>query len=203
MLTPLVVKRFIQRPLGQGNRDRKDAQGRRRVGQPQEGKGWPPQEAVLVECRPLEHVREQLLKQQTMLRTSLQALPQPPLVSKRARKQRRHTLRWLDQQGQALEAERLGLLAQRYATERTRLCSLPGIGGKTAGWWLLLAGGFARLDNDRQLLARAGLSPREHRSGTSLRGRARIPNRGGALLGGKRLLCRFAAKKKNRAGQAR
>ena len=202
VLNPLVVKRFIQMHLGKGKSDRKDAQWLLRFGQQQEVKCWQPEEAVLVECRQLEQVREQLLKQQTMLRNSLEALQQHPVVSKLVLKQLRHSLRLLDQQVQALEAELLGLLEQRYATEMTLLCSIPGIGRKTAGLLLLFAGGFARLDNYRQLIAMAGLSPREHSSGTSIRGRARITKMGGALIRSKLFMCSFAAKKRNRACQA-
>ena len=67
---------------------------------------------------------------------------------------------------------------------------------------LLFAGGFARLDTYRQLIAKAGLSPREHASGTSVRGKARITKMGGALLRGKLFVCSFSAKKSNAACNA-
>jgi hypothetical protein len=54
------------------------------------------------------------------------------------------------------------------------LCSIPGIGRKTAGMLLLFAGGFQRFDNYRQLIALACLSLREYSSGTSVRGKVRI-----------------------------
>ena len=55
------------------------------------------------------------------------------------------------------------------------LCSIPGIGRKTVGMLLLLAGGFIRFDNYRQVITLAGLSPREHTPGTSIRGKVRMP----------------------------
>ncbi|QKG55154.1 transposase [Hymenobacter sp. BRD67] len=60
---------------------------------------------------------------------------------------------------QALETELLTLLETRFSREMTLLRSIPGIGRKTAGLLLLFAGGFTRLDNYRQLIAKAGLSP--------------------------------------------
>jgi transposase len=96
------------------------------------------------------------------------------------------------EEGQTKEAraELLALLEQRFAPEMALLCSIPGIGRKTAGLLLLLAGGFARLDTYRPLVAKAGLSPREHTCGSSLRGKGRLTQMGGGVLRGKLFLCR-------------
>jgi transposase len=67
---------------------------------------------------------------------------------------------------------------------------------------LLFAGGFTRLDNYRQLIAMAGLSPREHTSGTSIRGKVRITKMGGGLIRSKLFVCSFSAKRSNLACQA-
>ncbi|WP_324680347.1 IS110 family transposase [Hymenobacter sp. GOD-10R] len=202
VLNPLVIKRFIQMHLGKGKSDRKDAQWLLRYGQQQAVKLWQPDETVLVECRQLEQVSEQLLKQKTMVTNSLEALQQQPVVSKLALKRLQQTCQQLAQQLRDIETELLRLLEQRYAHEMSLLCSIPGIGRKTAGLLLLFAGGFARLDNYRQLIAKAGLSPREHSSGTSVRGKVRITKMGGALIRGKLFMCSFAAKKRNTACQA-
>jgi transposase len=74
VLNPLVIKRFIQMHLGKGKSDRKDAQWLLRYGQQQPLKVWQPDEAILVECRQLEQVNEQLLKQKTMISNALEAL---------------------------------------------------------------------------------------------------------------------------------
>lgn len=103
---------------------------------------------------------------------------------------------------QALEAELLTLLETRFNQEMALLRSMPGIGRKTAGLLLLFAGGFTRLDNYRQLIAKAGLSPREYTSGTSVRGKVRITKRGGGLIRGKLFMCSFAAIKFNAACKA-
>jgi transposase len=56
-------------------------------------------------------------------------------------------LKTLTQQVAAVEAELLALLEQYFAAEKTLLCSIPGIGRKTAGMLLLFTDGFTRLDN--------------------------------------------------------
>jgi transposase len=86
VLNPLVIKRFIQMHLSKSKTDRKDAQWLLRYGQQQTLKVWQPDETVLVECRQLEQVNEQLLKQKNMLSNALEALQQQPIVSKLALK---------------------------------------------------------------------------------------------------------------------
>lgn len=151
---------------------------------------------MLVECRQLEQVNEQLIKQKNMIINALEALQRQPIISKQALKRLQQTLKNLTQQ---VEAELLDLLEQRFATEMTLLCSIPGIGRKTAGMLLLFTGGFAHLDNYRQLIAMAGLSPREHTSGTSIRSKVRITKMGGGLIRGKLFMYSFSAKKTNAA----
>ncbi|OUJ70031.1 IS110 family RNA-guided transposase [Hymenobacter crusticola] len=202
VLNPLVIKRFIQMHLSKGKSDRKDAQWLLRYGQQQPVTLWQPDEAVLVECRQLEQVTEQLLKQKTMVSNSLEALQRQPVISKTALKRLQQTLKVLTQQVEAVEAELLFLLEQRFSKEIALLCSIPGLGRKTASMLLLFAGGFRQLDNYRQLIAMAGLSPREHSSGTSIRGKVRITKMGGGLIRGKLFMCSFSAKKKNAACQA-
>lgn len=202
VLNPLVVKRFIQMHLGKGKSDRKDAQWLLRYGQQQPTPRWQPDEAVLVECRQLEQATELLIRQQTMLRNALEALQHQPVVSPSAAKHLQQALRRLEQQVQQLEAELLANVEQRYAVEMPLLCSIPGIGRKTAALLLLFAGGFTRLDNYRQLIAKAGLCPREHTSGTSVRGKARITKMGGGLIRSKLFLCSWSARKANAACKA-
>lgn len=202
VVNPLVIKRFIQMHLGKGKTDRKDAQWLLRYGQQQPVKRWQPDETVLVECRQLEQVTEQLLKQKTMVANSLEALQQQPVISPLAQQHLQQMWQLLDDQGRALEAELLTLLDQRFTQEISLLCSIPGIGRKTAGMLLLFAGGFTHFDNYRQLIAKAGLCPREHTSGTSVRGKARITKMGGGLLRSKLFVCSFSAKKSNAACKA-
>lgn len=86
VVNPLVVRRFSQLHLGKGKSDRKDAQWLLRCGQRQRPAPWLPDDAVLVECRQLEQVSEQLvseqlIRQKTMTLDSLEALAQHPVVS--------------------------------------------------------------------------------------------------------------------------
>lgn len=202
VLNPLVVRRFIQMHLGKGKSDRKDAQWLLRYGQQQPLPAWQAEAPVLVECRQMEQVMEQFIRQRTMVSNSLQGLQHQPVVSAVARKRLQQTLKLLDQQIKALEAELLALLEQQYAREMPLLCSIPGIGRKTAAQLLLFAKGFTQVQNYRQLVAKAGLCPREYSSGTSVRGKTRITRMGGGLIRSKLFMCSFAAKQSNAACKA-
>ncbi len=202
VLNPLIIKRFIQMHLSKGKSDRKDAQWLLRYGQQQATTPWQPDETLLVECRQLEQVSEQLLKQKTMVTNSLEALTQQPVSSPVALQQLQRTKQTLEEQLHTIENELLALLEERYTQEMGLLRSIPGIGRKTAGMLLLFADGFTPYSNYRQLIAKAGLSPREHTSGTSIRGRVRITKMGGGLIRSKLYLCSLSAKRANAACKA-
>lgn len=182
VLNSLVVQRFIQMRLGQGKSDRKDAQWLVRYGQQQPLPAWQPEASMLLECQQLEQVMAQFIRQRTMVSNSPQGLQQQPVGRAVARKRLQQTLKLLDQQIKALEAELLALLEQHYAREMPLLCSIPGIGRKTAAQLLLSAKGFTQVQNYRQLVAKADLCPREYNSGSSVRGKTRITRMGGGLM---------------------
>ena len=202
VLNPVVVKRFIQMHLGKGKSDRKDAQWLLRYGQQQATPRWQPEEAVLVECRQLEQVIELLIRQKTMVHNALEALQAQPVVSPAALAPLHQSLLALAEQVQQLEAQLLTTVEERYAAEMPLLCSIPGIGRKTAAYRLPFAGGFTGFQNHRQLIAKAGLCPREFSSGTSVRGKARITKMGGALIRSKLFMCSWSARKANAACRA-
>jgi transposase len=202
VLNPLVVKRFIQMHLGKGKSDRKDAQWLLRYGQQQTTPRWQPEATVLVECRQLEQATELLIRQKTMVHNALEALQVQPVVSPTALKQLQQTLLQLEEQVQHLEAELLATVEQHYRQQMPLLQSIPGIGRKTAAYLLLFAGGFTGFQNYRQLIAKAGLCPREFSSGTSVRGKARITKMGGALIRSKLFMCSWSARRANGACRA-
>ena len=196
---PVIIKRYIQMHLGKGKSDRKDAQWIMRYGEQNQVACWQPEESVIVECRQLEQVIEQLIKQRTMVINSLEALERQPVVSSLAVKSLKQTLKMLEKQIKQLEDKLVVSLEMSFKKEMELLSSIPGIGRKTAAMLLLFYGGFRNMDNYRQLIAKAGLSPREYTSGTSIRGKVRITKMGGGLIRSKLFMCSFSAKKSNAA----
>jgi len=202
VVNPVIIKRYIQMHLGKGKSDKKDAQWIRRYGEQNQVAYWRPEEQIIMECRQLEQVMEQLIKQKTMVFNSLEALERQPVKSQLAAKSLKQTLKTLEKQIKQLEDRLLENLEKAFAKEIKLLSSIPGIGRKTAGMLLLFAGGFRHVNNYRQLIAKAGLSHREYTSGTSIRGKVRITKMGGSLIRSKLFMCSFSAKKSNAACKA-
>ncbi len=202
VVNPVIIKRYIQMHLGKGKSDKKDAQWIKRYGEQNQAALWQPEQPVIVECRQLEQVTEQLIKQRTMVINSLEALEQQPVVSVLAVKSLKQTLQMLDKQVKQIQEKLLVTLEKAFEREIKLLSSIPGIGRKTAGMLLLFTGDFKKIDNYRQLIAKAGLSPREYTSGTSIRGKTRITKMGGSLIRSKLYVCSFSAKRSNAACKA-
>jgi len=202
VVNPIIIKRYIQMHLGKGKSDKKDAQWIMRYGEQNQVAPWQPEEQIIVECRQLEQLTEQLIKQKTMVINSLEALERQPIVSKLAVKSLEQTLKMLEKQVKQIQDSLLATLEKAFAKEIKLLSSIPGIGKKTAGMLLLFAGGFRNVNNYRQLIAKAGLSPREYTSGSSIRGKVKITKMGGSLIRSKLFMCSFSAKKSNAACKA-
>lgn len=66
--------------------------------------------------------------------------------------------------------------------QRTLLDSVPGLGDKTIPVLLAYYGGAPRFDKAREAVAFAGLDPRQHESGSSVRGKPRMSKVGHAPL---------------------
>ncbi|RZK29985.1 MAG: IS110 family transposase [Hymenobacter sp.] len=94
------------------------------------------------------------------------------------------TGRHLEQQVAQLEAALLARVEAHDARKLPLLCSIPGIGRKTAAQLLSFTDGFTQVQSYRQLIAKAGLCPRQYQSGTSVRGQTRITKRSGARIRG-------------------
>lgn len=199
VINPVVIKRFVQMHLGKGKSDKKDAQWIMRYGQQNQVKQWQPEAPLLVECRQLEQAIEQLIKQKTMLSNSLEALERQPVKCLLVVKGLKQTSKLLQRQIGQMERELEGKLASVFSKEMDLLASIPGIGRKTAGMLLLFAGGFEHMASYRQLIAKAGLCPREHTSGTSIRGKVRITKMGAGLIRSKLYMCSLTAMKGNAA----
>lgn len=202
VINPVVIKRFVQMHLGKGKSDKKDAQWIMRYGQQNQVKQWQPEAPLLVECRQLEQVIEQLIKQKTMISNSMEALERQPITCLLVIKNLKQTLKLLQKQVRQMELELQERLASLFSREMDLLASIPGIGKKTAGMLLLFAGGFQGMASYRQLIAKAGLCPREYTSGTSIRGRVRITKMGGSLIRSKLYMCSLTAMKGNAACRA-
>jgi transposase len=94
------------------------------------------------------------------------------------------TIKFLEKQIDDLNSGLRKLAKEHPETDKDikRLCSIPGIGETTAFSLLTEIGDVSRFSNVKQLVAHAGLAPKEHASGTSVKGKSMINKRGAKKL---------------------
>jgi transposase len=93
-------------------------------------------------------------------------------------------LQTLGQQIQHWQTKIRSLVAEQADLKKQSqlLCTIPGVAHKTACAILALAGDLRRFDSSGALARFAGLCPRLHKSGTSVRGRSALCKMGHARL---------------------
>jgi transposase len=80
-----------------------------------------------------------------------------------------------------------------------RLRTIPGLGKRAVSLLVIYTDGFSKMKGYRQLIALAGLAPREHISGSSVRGRKGICKMGNGYLRSVLYMCAMSAIKHNHA----
>ena len=89
----------------------------------------------------------------------------------------------LDEQLAALDQEiSTTVQSGAWAASAMLLLSIPGIGIQCTAWLLVTTINFTLCDTPEALVAYAGLSPLQHQSGTSIRGRPHVGRGGNARL---------------------
>jgi transposase len=93
-------------------------------------------------------------------------------------------LDWLDEQIKQIIQTINNHIDQNPTLQQQRelLDSIPGIGERTSAVLLAFYADTSRFNNSRQAAAFAGLDPRQHQSGSSVRGKPRISKVGHAFL---------------------
>ncbi|PRP66018.1 IS110 family RNA-guided transposase [Nonlabens agnitus] len=197
LLNPLSVKRFIQMRLKRVKTDKSDAEMIRSYGLQEKVAIYQNKsvesKAMLQTCSMLEVY----LKQRTMLKNKLHGEKTLGEPSEVLVKSLQCSITHMDQQIQVLENELADLVKMLYGNQKAHLCSIPGIGDRTAIYLLALTDGFSRFQTASQLISYAGMSPVIRESGSSVRGRSRISKMGNRRLRNLMFMCAFNACKHN------
>jgi transposase len=148
--------------------------------QTQQPELWTAPEPELEALQMMVRYREEL---QQMLQQERNRLESLPAHSPMATFIRQH-IDFMQTQLEQVHKEIHQHLSQTHSltADYQLLQSIPGIGQLTAAVLLAEVGHFGRFDKVGQLVAYAGLSPQERRSGSSVRGRTKISKRGNARL---------------------
>lgn len=202
VVNPLQVRRFAQSQLRRSKTDRTDAQLLSQFGRAFAPPVHQPTALWVSQLQQRQALLDLLVGQRTALRNHRHALRQAP---------------WPDPVSEAALNEELGRLDKRVdelqksltqdaqaqgGANYARLRTIPGVGPRIAGALLLAGPGLKAFAGWRQAVAYAGLCPRHHESGSSVRGRPRLSKLGDGRLRRLLYLGAWSACRANPACQA-
>lgn len=190
VVNPLVIKRFAQMRLRLAKTDSKMIQ---RYGESEGPALWNPPQEFVSQAFEINGLVSLLIRQRTALKNKLHSVSQKPgnfsIVTKAITKE----VQQLDRQVASLESSMEQLIRSHQGELFVNLCSIPGIGKKTAMFLIVVTNGFANFENSKQLSAYLGLAPTIRRSGSSVRGQSRISKTGNGAIRNLLFMCSFTA----------
>lgn len=196
---PTRVKRFIQMQLERNKSDRKDAHWLYRYGVEREPSQWQLPAEESLKCAQIMGSVDLYTRQATMIQNQLHSLDQVPVVCPEVVKSLQKSLRSVKAEIRKLEHQLQDLLQVWQGEQLKCISSIPGLGKRAVALLIVYTEGFTKVQNHRQLIALAGLAPREHTSGTSVRGRKGICKMGNGYLRNVLYMCSLSAIKHNEA----
>jgi len=199
VVNPLSVKRFIQMRLKTTKTDKSDARMIRIYGEYEDPKLWQPSSEYIIEANELHKLIDLLLRQRTALKNKLHGLRSKGIIRSSVVVSVRRQIRNLDKEVSTLELKLEDLIKEYQADLLTRLCTIPGIGKRTAIFLIVLTNGFEKFENSRQLISYFGLDPTIYESGSSIRGRSRISKTGNNHIRNLLFMCSFTACEHNKS----
>lgn len=199
VVNPLSVKRFIQMRLKTSKTDKLDAQMIREYGESEQPKLWTPPSNLIIEATELHKLIELLVRQRAGLKNRLHALESKGFTRSLVATSVRRQIRNLSNEIADLELK-LESVIKKYAPDLlTRLCSIPGVGKRTAIYLIVVTQGFEKFESSRQLISYFGLNPVIRESGSSVRGKSRISKTGDNQVRKLLFMCAFTACEHNKA----
>ena len=199
VVNPLSIKRFIQMRLKTFKTDKADAKMIRLYGEAENPDIWQPPSEYIIEANELHKLIALLLKHRTALKNKLHGLIAKGITKSPVVTSVRRQIRNLDNEVSTLELKLEEVVKAHQADLITRLCSIPGIGKRTAIYLIVITQGFENFETSRQLISYFGLDPTIHESGSSVRGRSRIRKTGNNHIRNLLFMCSFTACEHNKS----
>jgi transposase len=180
ILNPAVLKAFRQSTLTRTKNDRTDARLLARYAALHHPKPWTPPAPEVRELQALARRLESLHQMHQQERNRLTSNGRSTVVAESVQT----ILAALE-----AEIERVEKLVQDHVQQHPQLkaqhdllCTIPGIGAKTATTLLAECGDLRMYSDARALAAYAGLTPKQHQSGSSVHGKPRLSKIGSDRL---------------------
>jgi transposase len=198
VVNAMVIKRFIQMQLEKNKSDKKDAAWICKYAISQQPQLWQAPQEHIIRAKQMQTAIMQLTKQRTAIINAGKSLEQMPVISRESKRSYQRMIDQLNKEIVLLEKSLDELLKQHEEKKMAVLQTIPGIGKRTVAMMIIATDGFRKVDNYRQLSSWAGLSPKEYRSGKSIRGKVRISKMGGKELRNMLYMCSLTAIKCNK-----
>ncbi|MDA7625678.1 IS110 family transposase [bacterium] len=148
----------------------------------------------------VQNAHHAMMKQQRMLKNQLHALDQLPFVETTARNAYEQILQSVELQIQQLEEQLLELDEdEEYQRIKSFVCSVTGIGQRTAHAMMLASNCFENFETADELSKFFGLTPNSHYSGSSIRKKGRITKMGAHYVRALLYMCSRSAIRYNHA----
>lgn len=189
----LSIKRYGQMKFKRNKNDRADAELIWSYAEDQGVELWTPDPEYLEECRSMQVVISMYLKQNTQLKNKLEFLESKGEKTGSVVRSLRKQLKRVRSEIETLEKEMQAMIKENDQELLSCLCSIPGVGMKTAMFLIVHTGGLQGFGSAKQLIAYLGMAPTEKRSGTSVNGSRRISRAGNPKLRSMMFLCSFTA----------
>jgi transposase len=196
---PIAVKRFIQMHLERNKSDKKDARWLYFYAKHRETAEWTLPQKEQLYCTQIMGSIDLYSRQVVMMTNQLHSLGQLPLQMKEVIKSLEKMKRKTESEIRKLEIQLHTLLQNWQGEQLKNITSIPGLGKRAVALLIVYTEGFKKISNYRQLIALAGLAPRQHTSGTSIRGRKGICKMGNGHLRNVLYMCSLSAIKHNKA----
>jgi transposase len=199
VVNPLVIKRFAQMRLRLAKTDKADANIIRQYAEAEKPEVWSPPHEYIAQACEINGLIMLLIRHRTALKNKLHSVNHKEgkfsMILETLQKQ----IENLDQEISKLETSMEKLIKEYQGEMLTSLCSIPGIGKKTAMFLIVLTDAFRSFENSKQLCAYLGLAPTIKMSGKSVRGKSRISKAGNSVMRNLLFMCSFTACERNKA----
>lgn len=179
--------------------DKKDATWLYFYAKSRETSAWvlPPKEQLY--CAQIMGSIDLYSRQLVMITNQLHSLEQVPVQMKEVIKSLKKINENIEKEVKKLEVKLHSLLQTWQGEQLKNITSIPGLGKRAVALLIVYTDGFKKISNHRQLIALAGLAPREHTSGTSIREKKGICKMGNGHLRNVLYICSLSAIKHNQA----
>jgi transposase len=195
VVNPARISGYAKSQLRRNKTDKLDAELIAQFCRSQQPPVWTPPDPAWKELQAMVRHLQDLDKVRQQARNRLSADPNSPVVVAQLQAQ----IAFLDDQIKHLKKLMNDHIDQHpdLKNQRDLLTSIPGIGDLTASKLLGEFRSIPAFDHPNQLVAFAGLNPRHHTSGSSIRGKTSISKQGRASIRGALYMPAISAKRHN------